>query len=77
MVLALCRSQASTAEQRSNPNMPVGHWPGKTRRDFALKPPIAVEADRTVFVRVDPERSTDQGLLNAYGGVTAALKRAV
>ena len=50
---------------------------GKTLRYFALKPPIAVEADRTVFVRVDPGHSTDQGLLNAYGGVTAAQKRAV
>ena len=50
---------------------------GKTRRDFALKPPIAVEAYRTIFVRVDPECSTDQTLLNAYGGVTAAPKRAV
>ncbi len=50
---------------------------GKTRRDFALKPPIAGEAARTVFVRVDPGHSTDQGLLNSYGGVTAALKRAV
>ena len=50
---------------------------GKTRRDFALKPPIAVEADRTVFALVDPGHSTDQGLLNSYGGVTAALKRAV
>ena len=49
---------------------------GKTRRDFALKPPVAVEANRTVFVRVDPEHSTDQGLLNAHGGVTAALKQA-
>ena len=37
---------------------------GKTRRDFALKPPIAVEADRTVFVRVDPVHSTDQDLRN-------------
>ena len=50
---------------------------GKTRRDFALKPPIAVEADRPVLVRVDPGHLTDQGLLNSYGGVTAALKRAV
>ena len=50
---------------------------GKTRRDFALKPPIAVEADRTVFSLVDPGHSTDPGLLNAYGGVTAGLKRAV
>jgi hypothetical protein len=50
---------------------------GKTRRDFALKPPIAVEADRTVFALVDPGHSTDQGLLHSYDGVTAALKRAV
>ena len=50
---------------------------GKTRRYFALKPPIAVEADQTVLVRVDPGHSTDQGLLYSYGGVTAALKRAV
>ena len=49
---------------------------GKILRDFALKPPIVGEADRTVIVRVDPEHSTDQGLLNSYGGVTAALKRA-
>ena len=35
---------------------------GKTLRDFALKPPIAVEADRAVFVRVDPGHSTGQGL---------------
>ena len=50
---------------------------GKTLRDFALKLPNAVEADRTVFVRVDPEHSTDQGLLNFYGGATVALKREV
>ena len=50
---------------------------GKTRHYFALKPPIAVEADRTVFGRVDPGHSTDQGLLNSYVGVTNALKRAV
>ncbi len=50
---------------------------GKILRDFALKPPIAGEADRTVFVRVDPGHSTDEGLLHSYGGVTAALKRAV
>ena len=50
---------------------------GKTLRDIALKPPIAVGAERTFFVRVDPEHSTDQGLLNSYGGVTAALKPVV
>ena len=50
---------------------------GKILRDFALKPPIAVEADRTVFALVDPEHSTDQGLLNSCVGVAAALKRAV
>ena len=49
----------------------------KTLRDFALKPPITVEAHRTIFDRVDPGHSTDQGLLNACVGVTAALKRAV
>ena len=49
----------------------------KTRRGFTLKPPIAVEADRTAFALVDPDHSTDQGLLNAYGGMTAAPKRAV
>ncbi len=38
---------------------------GKTRRDLAFKLPIAVKADRTVFVRVDPEHSTDQGRLNS------------
>ncbi len=50
---------------------------GKTRRYMAFKLPIAFEATRTIFVRVDPGHSTDQGLLNSYGGVTAALKRAV
>ena len=50
---------------------------GKILRDFALKPPIAGEADRTVFVRVDPGHSTDQGLLTSFAGVTAGLKRAV
>ncbi len=51
---------------------------GKTLRDIALKPSIAVEADRTVLVRVDPGHSTDhQGLLNSFAGVTAGLKRAV
>ena len=86
-MLALCRSLASTTGQRSNPDIPVVHSQqlsrrvcrgavGKILRDFALKPPIVGEADRTVLVRVDPEHSTDQGLLNSYGGVTAALKRA-
>ena len=50
---------------------------GRTRPYFALKLPIADEADQAVFVRVDPGHSTDQGLLNAYGGVTVAVKRAV
>ena len=50
---------------------------GKTLRDIALKPSIAVEADRTVLVRVDPGNPTDQGLLNSCVGVTAGLKRAV
>ena len=65
MVLALRPSVASTAGQRSNPDILVIRWqrlPGRvwrgavenTRRGFALKPPIAVEADRPVFVRVDP-----------------------
>ncbi len=50
---------------------------GRTRRYLAFKLPIAFEAARTVFVRVDPGHSTDQVLLNFYGGVTAALKRVV
>ena len=49
----------------------------KTRRGFTLKPPIAVEADRTVFALVDPGHSADQGLLNSCVGVTAALKQEV
>ncbi len=88
MVLALCRSVASTSGQRSNLDRFVFHSQrlsrrvcrgavGKTRRDFAFKPPIAVEGDRAVFALVDPGHSTHQGLLNSYGGVTAALKRAV
>ena len=88
MVLALCRSVASTSGQRSNLDRFVFHSQrlsrrvcrgavGKTLRDFALKPPIAFEADRTVFALVDPGHSTDQGLLNSCVGVTAALKRAV
>ena len=88
MVLALCRSLASTAGQRSNPDIFAAHWQrlprrvcrravGKILRDFALKPPIAVEADRTVFALVDPDHSTDQGLLNSCVGVAAAPKRAV
>ena len=35
---------------------------GKTRRYFALKLPIAVEADKAVFVYVDPGHSTDKCL---------------
>jgi len=50
---------------------------GKNRRYLAFKPPMAVEADRTVVVRVDSGHLTDQGLLHSYGGVTTALKRAV
>ena len=50
---------------------------GRTLRDFALKPTIGVETDRTIFDLFDLEHSTDQGLLNFYGGVAAALKRAV
>ena len=76
MVLALCRSLAITTGQCLKPDILVSHWQriprpacrgavGKTRRDFALKPPIAVEADRTVFVRVDPGHSTDQALLHS------------
>ena len=51
---------------------------GKTRRDFALKPPITVEADRAVFVHVDPGHSTDQGLHSrrvASRGFRAALHK--
>ncbi len=88
MVLALCRSVASTSGQRSNLDRFVFHSQRlprrvcrgaerKTRRGFTLKPPIAVEADRTVFALVDPGHSTDQGLLNSFAGVTAGLKRAV
>ncbi len=88
MVLALCRSVASTSGQRSNLDRFVFHSQrlsrrvcrgavGKTLRDIALKPSIAVEADRTVFALVDPGHSTDQGLLHSFAGVTAGLKRAV
>ncbi len=51
---------------------------GKTLRDFALKPPIAFEADRTVLVRVDPAHSTDQGLDSwrvAHRVLWAALRK--
>ena len=50
---------------------------GKTRHGFTLKSPIAVEADRTVLVRVDPGHSTNQGLLNSFSGVTVGLKLTV
>ena len=72
-MLALFRTLASTAGQRSNLDRFVFHSQrlprrvcrgtvGKTLRGFALKPPIAFEADRTVLVRDDPGHSTDQGL---------------
>ena len=35
---------------------------GKTRRYFAFKPPIAVEADSAVFVYVDPGHATAKSL---------------
>ena len=61
--------------------LPACHGADRSSRTgpaaLALKPPIAVEAERTVFVRVDPGHSTDQGLLNSYSTVTVALKRAV
>ena len=50
---------------------------GKTRRYLAFKLPIAVEAARTLFVRVDLEHSTDRTLLHSRGRVAAALKQAV
>ena len=53
--------------------LPVDFSPIREKRS----PQIAVEAHRTIFGRVDPRHSTDQGLLNACGGVTAALKRPV
>ena len=50
---------------------------GKTRRYFALKLPIAVEADRAVFVYVDPGHSTDKALRSwgaAHRGLWEALR---
>ena len=82
-VLALGRSWASTAGRRLNPGIFIDNgFPGARdgadpRRDFALKLPMAVGVDDAVLVQVDPGLSTDQGVLNSYGGVTAALKRAV
>ena len=51
---------------------------GKTRRYFALKLPIAVEADRAVFVYVDPGHRTDKGLRSwgaAHRGLWDALRK--
>ena len=51
---------------------------GETRRYFALKLPIALEADRTVFVHVDPGHWTDTGLRSwgaAHRGLWEALRR--
>ena len=50
---------------------------GKTRRYFALKLPIAVEADSAVFVYVDPGHSTDKALRSwgaAHRGLWEALR---
>jgi len=50
---------------------------GNTRHYFALKLPIAVEADSAVFVHVDPGHSTDTGLCSwgaAHGRLWAALR---
>ena len=51
---------------------------GNTRRYFALKLPIAVEADSAVFVHVDPGHSTDTALRSwgaAHGRLWAALRK--
>ena len=51
---------------------------GKTPRYFALKLPIAVEADSEVFVHVDPGHTTDKGLRSwgaAHGRLWAALRQ--
>lgn len=51
---------------------------GNSRRYFALKLPIAVEADSAVFVHVDPGHSTDTGLRSwgaAHGRLWAALRK--
>ena len=50
---------------------------GKTVCYFSFKPPIAVEADRTVFARDDPGHLTDQGLCfwrAAHRDLWAALR---
>ena len=50
---------------------------GTTRRYFALKLPIAVEADRAVFVDVDPGHSTGKALRSwgvAHRGLWEALR---
>ena len=49
-----------------------------TRRYFALKLPMAVEADRAVFVYVDPGHWTDKGLRSwgaAHRGLWETLRR--
>ena len=51
---------------------------GETRRYFALKLPIALEADRAVFVYIDPGHWTDKGLRSwgaAHRGLWEALRR--
>ncbi len=51
---------------------------GETRRYFALKLPIALTADRAVFVYVDPGHWTDKGLRSwgaAHRGLWEALRR--
>ena len=51
---------------------------GKTRRYFALKLPIAVEADKAVFVYVDPGHSTGKALRSwgaAHRGLWEALRK--
>ena len=51
---------------------------GNTRRYFALKLPIAVEAESAVFVHVDPGHATDKGLRSwgaAHGRLWAALRK--
>ena len=51
---------------------------GKIRRYFALKLPIAVEADKAVFVYVDPGHSTGKALRSwgvAHRGLWEALRK--
>ncbi len=51
---------------------------GETLRYFALKLPVALEADRAVFVYVDPGHWTDKGLRSwgaAHRGLWEALRR--